>query len=60
MVCTSLGELDYCSCLPVLAGPDWVLLSYVLETFFNSSVRMSEKELQLLSGVHPLQSGGFV
>ena len=35
MVCTWwFGELCYCSCLPVLPCPDWVLLSYVLQTIF--------------------------
>ena len=38
MVCTWLGELCYCSCLPVLPGPAWVLLSYVLHTFISGSV----------------------
>ena len=38
MVCTWLGELYHCSCLPVLPGPAWVLLSYVLHTFISGSV----------------------
>ena len=38
MVCTWLGELCYCSCLPVLPDPAWVLLSYVLHTFISGSV----------------------
>ena len=31
-------ELHYFSCLPLRPGPAWVLLSYVLQTFFHSSV----------------------
>ena len=38
MVCTWLGELCYCSCLPVLPGLARVLLSYVLHTFISGSV----------------------
>ena len=35
-----MGELYNCSCLPVLPGPAWVLLSYVLHTFISGSVKM--------------------
>ena len=38
MVCTWLGELYYCSCLPVLPDPPWIQLSYVLHTFILASV----------------------
>ena len=34
MVCTWFGELCYCSPLPVLPCPTWVLLRYVLQTIF--------------------------
>ena len=37
-VCTWSGDLNYCSCLPVLPGPAWVLLSNVLHTFISGSV----------------------
>ena len=46
-LCTWLGELYYCSCLPVLSGPAWVLLSYVLQTFIFSSVNEIEIFLDL-------------
>ena len=38
MVGTWLGDLYYCSSLPVLPGPTWVLLSYVLHTIISGSV----------------------
>ena len=31
---TWLIELYYCSCSPLLPGPAWVLLSYILPSFF--------------------------
>ena len=34
-------SLYYCSCLPVLPGPAWVLLSYVLHTIISGSVLLS-------------------
>ena len=39
MVFMWLGELYYCSCLPVLPGPAWVLLAYGLQTFISGSVQ---------------------
>ena len=42
MVCTWSGELCYCSYLPVLLGPAWVLLSYVLHTFISGSVKVKK------------------
>ena len=33
-----LGELYHCSCITVLPGPTWVLLSYVLHTLFAGPV----------------------
>ena len=48
MVCTWLGELYYCSCLPVQPGPALVLLSYVLQTFFHYSVGKLENALLAL------------
>ena len=52
MVCTWLGELNHCSYLPVMPGPAWVLLSYVL-----SSVRACmEKEVVFMT--HPMKSPG--
>ena len=34
MVCPWFSELCYCSCLPVLPCPAWVMLSYVMQTIF--------------------------
>ena len=55
MVCTWLGELCYCSCLPVLPGPAWVLLSHVLHTFISGSVQYVPTNLELSYG-HPLSN----
>ena len=33
-----MGEICSCCCLPVLPGPAWVLLSYVLQTSFAGPV----------------------
>ena len=37
--CTWLGEVYYCSFLTLLPGPAWVMLSYVLHTFFADPVQ---------------------
>ena len=38
MVCKWFGEICYCSCLPVLSCPAWVLLGYVMQTIFHYPV----------------------
>ena len=48
MVYTWLGEFYYCSCLPVLPDPDWVLLSYVLHTFISGSVSIDSVSAPLI------------
>ena len=43
MVYTWLGELGYCSCLPVLPVPALVLLSFLLHSFILGSVNPPRK-----------------
>ena len=38
MACTWFGEIPSCCSLTFLLGPAWVLLTYVLQTIFSSTV----------------------
>ena len=39
MACTWFGEVPSCCSLSLLLGPAWVLLKYVLQTIFSTSVQ---------------------
>ena len=63
MVRTWFGEFCYCSCLPVLPYPAWVLLSYILHTIFLNPVYLftmgggnAKPDVHKAGGVAPNQT----
>ena len=52
MVCTCLREICSCSCLPILPGPAWVLLSKIYRLF----LRALDRVIHLVDSNLPLTS----